>query len=131
MLLQSQDLRVGQVKEPCIRLIQENLIENSVQDCLPYIQIPNGLYKLFLAYPKWPCICLKVNMCITHCITSSFLEYSTFFYISCNLWLWLLPYHLMWLICNQVMLSLTLTLSSKNRKMKLNQKKKQKKNKKN
>ena len=34
VLLQSQDFRVGQVKEPCIRLTQENLIENSVQDCL-------------------------------------------------------------------------------------------------
>jgi len=30
LVLQSQDLRVGQVKEPCIGLIQENLIENSV-----------------------------------------------------------------------------------------------------
>jgi len=55
-VLQSQDLRVGQVKELCIRLTQENSIENSVQDCLPYIQIPNGLYKLFLAYSKWPCV---------------------------------------------------------------------------
>ena len=51
-LLQLQDLRVGQVKEPCIGLTQENLIENSVQDCLPYILIPDGLCKLFLAYPK-------------------------------------------------------------------------------
>ena len=52
ILLQSQDLRVGQVKEPCIGLTQENLIENSVQDCLPYIPIPNGPCELFLAYPK-------------------------------------------------------------------------------
>ena len=52
MLLQIQALRVGQVKEPCIGLIQENLIENSVQDSLPYIQIPNGLCELFLTYPK-------------------------------------------------------------------------------
>jgi len=51
-LLQSQDLRVSQVKKPCIRLIQENLIENSVQDCLPYILIPNGPCELFLAYSK-------------------------------------------------------------------------------
>ena len=51
-LLQSQDLRVGQVKELYIRLIQENSIENSVQDCLPYIQILNSSYKLFLVYPK-------------------------------------------------------------------------------
>jgi len=33
-------------------LTQENSIENSVQDCLPYIQISNGLCELFLAYPK-------------------------------------------------------------------------------
>jgi len=51
-LLRSQDLRVGQVKESYIGLIQENSIENSVQDCLPYILIPNGPCKLFLAYSK-------------------------------------------------------------------------------
>jgi len=61
-VLQIKDLRVGQWKESCIRLTQENSIENSVQDCLPYILIPNGPCKLFLAYPKWPCVCLKVNM---------------------------------------------------------------------
>jgi len=38
--------------DPYIREIQENLIENSVQDNLPYIQIPNGLCELILAYPK-------------------------------------------------------------------------------
>ena len=47
-LLQSQDLRVGQVKEPCIGLTQEN----SVQNCLYYILIPNDLCELFIAYPK-------------------------------------------------------------------------------
>jgi len=51
-VLQTQDLRVDQEKEPCIGLTQENSIENSVQDCLPYIQIPNDPCKLFLAYPK-------------------------------------------------------------------------------
>ena len=35
-------------------ITQENSIENSVQDCLPYIQIPNGPCELFLAYPKQP-----------------------------------------------------------------------------
>jgi len=114
-LLQSQDLRVGQVKEPYIGLTQENLIENSVQDYLTYIQIPNGLYKLFLAYPKWPCVCLKVNICITHCMTSSVPDCSMSFYTSHDLWLSLSLCHLMWLICDQVMLSLTLTLCSKNR----------------
>jgi len=52
MLLQTQALRVGQVKEFCIGLTQENSIENSIQDGLPYIQIPNGLCELFLTYPK-------------------------------------------------------------------------------
>jgi len=51
-ILQTQDLRVGQKKEPCIGFTQENSIENSVQDCLPYILISNGLCKLLLAYPK-------------------------------------------------------------------------------
>ena len=60
-MLQLKDLRVGQWKKPCIRLTQENSIENSVQDGLPYIQIPNGLCELFLTYPKQPCVCLKVS----------------------------------------------------------------------
>jgi len=42
-MLQSQDLRVGQEKKPYIGFTQENLIENSVQDCLPYILKPHGL----------------------------------------------------------------------------------------
>jgi len=36
-LLQTQVLRVEQVNEPYIGLTQENSIENSVQDSLPYI----------------------------------------------------------------------------------------------
>ena len=36
-LLQTQVLRVEQVDESCIGLTQENSIENSIQDCLPYI----------------------------------------------------------------------------------------------
>jgi len=36
-MLQTQDLRVDQEKEPCIGFTQENSIENSVQDCLLYI----------------------------------------------------------------------------------------------
>ena len=43
-LLQTQDLRVGQVIKPCIGLIQENSIKNSVQDSLPYILNPHGSY---------------------------------------------------------------------------------------
>ena len=41
-LLQTQTLRVGQVKEPCIGLTQENSIESSVQDSLPYIPRTHG-----------------------------------------------------------------------------------------
>ena len=36
-MLQTQDLRVDQINEPCIGLTQENLIENFVQDHLPYM----------------------------------------------------------------------------------------------
>jgi len=42
LMLQTQALRVGQVKEPCIGLTQENSIENSVQDSLPYIPWTHG-----------------------------------------------------------------------------------------
>jgi len=88
--LSIKDLRVGQWKEPCIGLTQENSIENSVQDCLPYVLIPNSLYKLFLAYPKWPCVRLKVNMCFTHCITSSFqnLLSPSMCYVTCDCIIW-------------------------------------------
>jgi len=37
LLLQTQNFRVSQEKESCIGLIQENLMENSIQDSLPYI----------------------------------------------------------------------------------------------
>ena len=37
LLLQTQNFRVSQEKEPCIGLIQENSMENSIQDSLPYI----------------------------------------------------------------------------------------------
>ena len=86
LILQIKYLRVGQWKEPCIGLIQENSIENFVQDCLPYILIPNGLCKLFLAYPKWPYVRLKVNIYITCCMISSLLEYFTSFHVSSDLW---------------------------------------------
>jgi len=42
-LLQTQDLRVDQADESCIGLIQENSMENSVQDCLSYIILAQGL----------------------------------------------------------------------------------------
>ena len=55
-MLQSQDLRVGQEKEPCIGFTQENSIGNSVQDYLPHILKAHGLYPTILAYPKQPCV---------------------------------------------------------------------------
>jgi len=42
-LLWLKDLRVDQWMEPCIGLIQENLIESFVQDSLSYILKPHGL----------------------------------------------------------------------------------------
>ena len=36
-MLQLKDLRVGQEEKSYIRLIQENSIQNSVQNCLSYI----------------------------------------------------------------------------------------------
>ena len=45
------DLRVGQEKESCIRLIQENLIENSVQDSLPYILNTHSLHSTTFSLP--------------------------------------------------------------------------------
>ena len=50
-LLQTQVLRVGQVNEPCIGLTQENLIENSVQKCLPYILNYDGPCYYFSSLP--------------------------------------------------------------------------------
>ena len=101
-VLQLRNLSVGLGEEPCSRLIQENSIENSVQDGLPYIQIPNGLCELFLTYPKQPCICLKVNMHFPCCMTSSFqnLLPPSMCHVTCD--------HVIWcdLLCDSVILSL-------------------------
>jgi len=50
LLLQLKDLRVGQEEEPCIGFTQENSIESSIQDCLPYI-----LKALVHANDKYSC----------------------------------------------------------------------------
>ena len=101
-LLQLRNLSVGLREEPCIGFTQENSIENSVQDCLPYIHIPNGPCELFLAYPKWPCVCLKVNMYFTCFIISSFqnLLHPSMCHVTCD--------HVIWcdLLCDSVILSL-------------------------
>ena len=50
-VLQTQDLRVDQMNKPCIGLTQENLIENSVQYCLPYIVKPHGPCDYYFSLP--------------------------------------------------------------------------------
>jgi len=52
LLLQSQNLRVGQEKEPCIGFTQENSIGNLVQNYQPYILKAHGLCPTILVYPK-------------------------------------------------------------------------------
>ena len=42
LILQTQVLKVRQVNKSCIGLTQENSMENSVQDSLPYILNPHG-----------------------------------------------------------------------------------------
>jgi len=49
-------LRLINKKNLVLRLTQENLIENFVQDCLPYILITHSLCSTTLAYPK----CVRV-----------------------------------------------------------------------
>ena len=71
-LLQTQDLRVNQEKELCIGFTQENSIENSVQDCLPYIPFYMVCAGYCVPYSKLPCVSLKVNMYYACCMTSSF-----------------------------------------------------------
>ena len=42
---------MGQVNEPCTGLTQENLIENSLQDCLPYILQSHSLFYSAFSLP--------------------------------------------------------------------------------
>ena len=67
-MLQSQDLRVGQEKEPCIRFTQGNSIESSVQNYLPYILLAHGLCPTTLACTNWPYVYLRVNIYYICCI---------------------------------------------------------------
>ena len=48
------------------------MIESFVHDCLPYIPRTNGPCSTILAYPKWPCVCLKVNIYTIYYIMSFF-----------------------------------------------------------
>ena len=51
LLLQTQDLSKWTANKPCIRLTQENSIENFVQDCLSDILSYHGLYYYFSNLP--------------------------------------------------------------------------------
>jgi len=68
-----------------------------------------------LAYPKWPCVCLKINMCFIYGMTSSFLNLLCLFvcHMTCNHYC----DHVMWYDCHSNPL-----LSSKNGKRSINQK---------
>ena len=69
IMLQTQDLRVDQEKEPCIGFTQENSIESSIQECLSFILKAHGLHYVLLAYSKQSYIHLKVNICCICCMT--------------------------------------------------------------
>jgi len=59
-------------KNLVLGLTQESLIENSLQDCLPFILKAHGPCYILLAYSKQPCIYLKANIHCAHFMTSSF-----------------------------------------------------------
>jgi len=84
-LLQAQALRVGQEKEPCIGLTQENLIESSLQNSLSYIPIHMVCTSYCVYYPKVPCVRHEVNMWYICYMMSLLLESSISFPISCDL----------------------------------------------
>ena len=80
----------------CIRVIQKNSIESSLQSCLSYIPIQMVCANYCAPYPKWPCVRHEVNIWCTCYIMSLLLELSTFF--SLVTWSMLWPHHQMWLI---------------------------------
>ena len=68
----SKTLELVNKKNLILELTQENSIENSVQNCLPYILNYMVHAITSLAYPKQPCVSLKVNMYYTCCMILSF-----------------------------------------------------------
>ena len=72
------------------RVTQENSIESSAQDSLPYIPRTHGPCWLLLTYPKQLCVYPKVNMCSTCCMTSSFrnLLHPSVHYVTCDCVMW-------------------------------------------
>jgi len=71
-------------KNLVLGLTQENSIENSVQDGLPYIQNLIVCAILLLAYSKWLCICFKVNRWYLYCMMSSFQNLLLLSHITCD-----------------------------------------------
>ena len=69
-MLWSLILKVGYKNNSCIREIQENSIESSLQTSLPYILLQMVHASYCAPYPKWPCIKHEVNMCCPYCMTS-------------------------------------------------------------
>ena len=85
------------VKKKNLVLIQENSIESSIHDYLPYIPETNGLCSTTLAYPKWLYICLKINIYITCCIMLFFQNLllpsiMTYYCVTVtDVWWWVMP----------------------------------------
>jgi len=83
-MLQLKTYRAKSEKEPCIGLIQENSIKNSVQNCLPYIPKTIGPCSTTLAYPKWLIFTLRliyVKYAIWYYLSKTFCN------VSCSTWL--------------------------------------------
>jgi len=71
-----------------------------------------------LAYPKWLCVYLKVNMCYIHCIISFFPESSISFFVTS--WLVTMSYDVtdVWQCDHDVTLLLTLDPNKENKRKK-------------
>ena len=69
-MLWSLILKVGYKNNSCIREIQENSIESSLQTSLPYILLQMVHASYCAPYPKWPCVKHEANMWCLYCITS-------------------------------------------------------------
>ena len=69
-MLWSLILKVGYKNNSCIREIQENSIESSLQTSLPYILLQMVRASYCASYPKWPCVEHKANMWYPCCMMS-------------------------------------------------------------
>ena len=67
-MLWSLILKVGYKNNSCIREIQENSIESSLQTSLPYILLQMVHASYCAPYPKWPCVKHEANMWFPCCM---------------------------------------------------------------